>query len=188
MPRTPLTCLDDIARLLAGSGTRLYGGEAISQLQHALQSAHAAEQAGASAALITAALLHDLGHLVCEQGDDDIANGINDHHEAVAVHRLQHLFADEVLQPIALHVAAKRYLCAVQPGYHAALSPASQASLALQGGVMSAAACQRFAARPWAADAVLLRHCDDLAKDPAASPPSLAHYLAIAANVLKATP
>src|SRR5574343_1296905 len=184
----PLNTLDELAAVLADSGNRLYGGEAVSQLAHALQGAQAAEQDGASPALITAALLHDLGHLVCEQGDDDIANGINDHHEAVAVHSLQHLFADEVLQPIALHVAAKRYLCAVQSGYHAALSPASQASLALQGGVMNAAACQRFAARPWAADALTLRRCDDLAKDPAASPPPLAHYLAIAANVLKATP
>ena len=132
----PLNTLDELAAVLADSGKCLYGGEAVSQLAHALQGAQAAEQDGASPALIVATLLHDLGHLVCEQGDDDIANGINDHHEAVAVQVLRRLFGDEVLQPIALHVAAKRYLCASDPAYLAGLSPASRASLALQGGTM----------------------------------------------------
>lgn len=184
----PLNTLDDIAALMADSGRHLYGGEAVSQLAHALQGAQAAEQDGASPALIVATLLHDLGHLVCEQGDDDIANGINDHHEAVAVQVLRRLFGDEVLQPIALHVAAKRYLCATDPVYLAGLSPASRASLALQGGVMDSTACQRFARHPYAADALRLRRYDDAAKTPGLATPPLAHYLAMAATLLKDTP
>ena len=184
----PLNTLDELAAVLAVGGNRLYGGEAVSQLAHALQGAQAAEQDGASPALIVATLLHDLGHLVCEQGDDDIANGINDHHEAVAVQVLRRLFGDEVLQPIALHVAAKRFLCATDPAYLAGLSPASRASLALQGGAMDAAACQRFCRHPHAADALRLRRYDDAAKTPGLATPPLAHYLAIAATLLKDTP
>lgn len=186
MSHSPLNSLEQVAALLSEHGVRLYGGEAISQLEHALQAALAAEQDGASDALITAAFLHDLGHLVCEQGDDDVANGINDHHEAVATQVLRSLFADDVLQPIALHVAAKRYLCSIEPGYHASLSDASRASLALQGGAMDAAACARFARHPHAADALRLRRYDEQAKTPGLVTPPLAHYLAIAARAIQA--
>jgi len=180
--------LEHITHLLATRGVNQYGREAVSQLEHALQCAQWAEKSGETPATVAAALLHDLGHLVCEQGDDDIANGINDHHEAVAVQVLRRLFGDEVLQPIALHVAAKRFLCATDPAYLAGLSPASRASLALQGGVMDAAACQRFCRHPHAADALRLRRYDDAAKTPGLATPPLAHYLAIAATLLKDTP
>jgi len=80
--------LDALFEHLSDQGTALYGGEAVSQLEHALQSAQAAEKSGADAALITAALLHDLGHILCQQADDDLARGINDHHEALAVQAL----------------------------------------------------------------------------------------------------
>uniref|UniRef100_UPI000B325EAA HD domain-containing protein n=1 Tax=Aquitalea pelogenes TaxID=1293573 RepID=UPI000B325EAA len=114
--------LDEVFELLSRRGTALYGGEAVSQLEHALQSALAAEQSGADASLITAALLHDIGHIVCEQGDDDVANGVDDHHEAVAVQLLSTLFGEDVCLPIALHVAAKRYLCHSEAGYLDSLS------------------------------------------------------------------
>ncbi|MDC7700326.1 phosphonate degradation HD-domain oxygenase [Vogesella indigofera] len=178
--------LDDLFTQLATQGHSLYGGEAVSQLEHALQSALAAEQAGASDALITAALLHDVGHIVTGQRDDDITNGLDDHHEAVAVQVLGTLFDDEVLMPIALHVAAKRYLCATRRDYLTSLSNASRQSLVLQGGPMSASEVQRFACRPHANAAIALRHYDDIAKTPALPTPPLQHYQAIAANVLKA--
>ncbi|GHD58278.1 phosphonate degradation HD-domain oxygenase [Jeongeupia chitinilytica] len=176
--------LENLLRHQAGA---LYGGEAISQLAHALQSAECAERDGAPAALITAALLHDIGHLVAEQGDDDIADGIDDRHEQVGVAALKTLFADDVIAPIALHVAAKRYLCAVEPGYLAALSAASRASLALQGGVMDGLEADRFAANPHARAAVALRRWDDEAKVAGKTTPPLAHFLAIARSAARAT-
>jgi predicted HD phosphohydrolase len=149
--------LDEVFELLSRRGTALYGGEAVSQLEHALQSALAAEQSGADASLITAALLHDIGHIVCEQGDDDVANGVDDHHEAVAVQLLSTLFGDEVCLPIALHVAAKRYLCHSEAGYLDSLSSASRLSLACKAGRCPQAEAERFIRRPHAAAALALR-------------------------------
>jgi len=180
--------LDALFEHLSDQGTALYGGEAVSQLEHALQSAQAAEKSGADAALITAALLHDLGHILCQQADDDLARGINDHHEALAVQALSLLFDDAVLLPIALHVAAKRYLCSTCAGYLATLSAASHQSLQLQGGPMSPAEAVRFARHPQAQAALALRACDDAAKIPGLPTPALPHYQAIAAKVLKACP
>ena len=110
----------------------------MTQLEHALQSATLAEAAGADAALITAALLHDLGHLLNDQGETPTARGIDDVHQYFALPFLRPLFDDDVLEPIRLHVDAKRYLCATRPGYHDALSADSKRSLALQGGVYTA--------------------------------------------------
>ncbi len=104
--------LDDIEPLFAAKGDRMYAGEPVTQLQHALQSAQLAEQSGADAALIVAALLHDLGHMVNDQGETPTLRGIDDRHEYVALPFLRALFDDAVLQPIRLHVDAKRYLCA----------------------------------------------------------------------------
>ncbi|WP_148715449.1 phosphonate degradation HD-domain oxygenase [Chitinolyticbacter meiyuanensis] len=177
---------NDLEHCLA-SADALYGGEAITQLQHALQSAQCAERDGADAALITAALLHDVGHLLAKQGDDDVGHGIDDRHEAIAVTALKPWFAEDVLAPIALHVAAKRYLCAVEPGYHDALSPASQASLRLQGGVMASAEAERFAAGRHAEAAVRLRRWDDEAKVVDKTTPPLSHYLAVARSVALTT-
>ncbi|AOY02103.1 phosphonate degradation HD-domain oxygenase [Jeongeupia sp. USM3] len=169
-----------LEELLAGAGASRYGGEAISQLEHALQSAECAERDGASASLITAALLHDVGHLVAGQDDDDLAKGIDDRHEQTGIAALRKLFGEDVLAPIALHVSAKRYLCAAEPGYLAGLSDASRLSLALQGGVMGAAEAGRFARNPHAVAAVALRRWDDEAKVVGKTTPGLAHYLAIA--------
>jgi len=82
----------------------------------------------------------------------------------------------EVIQPIALHVAAKRYVCAVEPGYLDGLSDASRLSLQLQGGPYSAPDAARFIARLYAADAVRLRRYDDLAKVVGAAAPDFAAY------------
>ena len=175
----------DLCALLENAGSRLYGGEAISQLEHALQSAHFAQQAGGDTHAICAALLHDIGHIVAEQRDDDLANGMNDQHEALAIPLLKPLFGEAICAPIALHVAAKRYLCAIEADYYANLSPASQASLQLQGGVMTPEEVARFAANPYAEAAVFLRRCDDQAKIPQFVTPPSAYFLDLPATLCK---
>lgn len=168
-----------ITSLLATRGDDLYGGEAVSQRAHALQCANLAEQAGASPALITASLLHDLGHLLHQLGDDPAAQGRDDVHQYIALPFLRGLFGEAVLAPIRLHVDAKRYLCRVDAGYLAGLSPASRRSLELQGGIFSAGEADAFTREPYAADAVALRHWDDQAKTPGLATPDLAHFGAI---------
>jgi len=154
----------------------MYSGEPVTQLQHALQAATLAEQAGATPELICAALLHDLGHLLNPQGETPSARGIDDTHQYFAIPYLRGLFRPAVLEPIRLHVDAKRYLCATDTGYFDKLSEDSRRSLALQGGVFSAEAAAEFIARPYAADAVRLRLWDDLAKDAAMRTPALPYF------------
>ncbi|MFI5444187.1 phosphonate degradation HD-domain oxygenase [Polaromonas sp. UC242_47] len=168
----------EITDLYQTQGAVQYGAEAISQQQHALQCAHLAEQAGASPALIAAALLHDLGHLMAPRTEARTA-AIDDVHQYLAMPFLRGVFDEAVLAPIRLHVDAKRYLCQVDPHYAASLSPASQRSLALQGGPFSDDDAAVFIQQPFAADAVALRRWDDGAKDPAANPPAWAHYVAV---------
>jgi phosphonate degradation associated HDIG domain protein len=173
--------LDEIAALYAAKGHRMYSGEPVTQLQHALQSAQLAEHDGASDELIVAAFFHDVGHLINDQGETPTLRGVDDLHQYTAVPFLRPLFPARVLDSIALHVDAKRYLCATRPGYLEALSADSQRSLALQGGVFSAAEAARFIARPGAEDAVRLRQWDDRAKSAGAPTPPLVHFIARAA-------
>lgn len=163
--------------LLRERGNSAYGGEAVTQGEHALQSAWLAEQAGASPASITAALLHDLGHLVHHLPDDSPEQGIDDHHEVIAARRLSKMFDPAVVEPIRLHVAAKRYLCAVEPGYWESLSVPSRTSLELQGGPMSREEVDRFRENPHCDAAVSLRRWDDLAKTADLVTPSLDHFV-----------
>ncbi|HKW81645.1 MAG TPA: HD domain-containing protein [Casimicrobiaceae bacterium] len=171
--------LAGICQLFDRGGARMYSGEAVTQLEHALQTAHAAECAGADPALVTAALLHDLGHLLNDQGETPTARGVDDVHQYAALPFLRPLFGDDVLEPIRLHVDAKRYLCATEPDYYAALSDDSKRSLALQGGRYDAKDAADFAARPGAARAVRLRRWDDAAKTAGRTTPPLEHFAAI---------
>src|SRR5262249_42166074 len=125
--------------LFAERGSAEYGGEAVSQTEHALQSAWAAEKAGADSAPITAALLHDVGHLLHRLPENCAEMGVDDRHEELGARWLQRHFGPEVSEPVRLHVPAKRYLCAIEPGYLERLSPASNLSLRLQGGVFTPA-------------------------------------------------
>ena len=174
--------LDDIALLFARHGATQYSGEPVTQTEHALQTAWFAEQSGADAQLITAALLHDLGHLLHDHGQTPTARGIDDLHQFSALPFLRGLFAERVLDAIRWHVDAKRYLCATRAHYAAALSADSRRSLALQGGVFTADQAQAFIARPHAGEAVRLRLWDDSAKIKGLPTPGLEHYLAIAAR------
>ena len=157
-------------------GASLYFGEAVTQLEHALQAAALAEHAGASDALVVAALLHDIGHLVHGLEEHIADQGTDAHHEDVGHLWLSNHFGPAVTEPIRLHVAAKRFLCATDAAYITSLSAASLASLALQGGPMSQREVDAFAGVPWAHEATVLRLWDDEAKVPGLTVPELDHY------------
>jgi len=168
--------IPQICELFERGGHQMYSGEPVSQLEHALQSATLAEQAGAAPELVCAALLHDLGHLLNPLGETPSARGVDDTHQYFAIPYLRGLFSSAVLEPIRLHVDAKRYLCATDTGYWGRLSEDSRRSLELQGGVFSAADAAQFIARPYAADAVSLRLWDDQAKVKSMATPGLQHF------------
>lgn len=157
--------LADIRHLFDLHGSMAYSGEPVTQTEHALQTAALAEEAGATDELIAASFLHDLGHLLNVQGETPSARGIDDLHQYFALPFLRRGFSDAVLEPIRLHVDAKRCLCAIDPGYFGKLSADSVRSLQLQGGVFSDAQAREFLLKPYAGDAVSLRRWDDLAKD-----------------------
>lgn len=168
----------DIVTLLQERGQQQYGMEAISQLEHALQCANLAEHSGETPETVVAALLHDLGHLLAAERDHQIEHDTtkDDLHQYMALPFLRGLFPDAVLEPIRLHVDAKRYLCLIDPGYWSDLSPASKHSLEQQGGVFSEPEAEAFMAFPFASEAVRLRRYDDLAKVVGKAVPNLHHY------------
>jgi phosphonate degradation associated HDIG domain protein len=174
--------LPDIQALFAQRGGEQYTGEPVTQLEHALQTAWRAERDEADDELVTAALLHDLGHLLHDLGATPTLQGVDDIHQFRALPFLRGLFGEGVLAAIRLHVDAKRYLCATRAGYFAALSDDSKRSLALQGGIFNEAQAQAFIAQPGAPQAVRLRVWDDLAKTAGLATPALAHYLERAAR------
>tara|TARA_R110000787_G_scaffold201997_1_gene312806 strand:+ start:209 stop:769 length:561 start_codon:yes stop_codon:yes gene_type:complete len=170
-----MTTVDRLFEILEVEGKARYGMEAIDQLDHALQCAAQAERESAGAALITAALLHDIGHLVHKLG---IAaeRGIDDRHEALGEKLLRKMFNEDVVLPVALHVDAKRYLCTAEPGYFDRLSGGSVRSLELQGGPFSANEATDFIARPGGEAAVRLRRWDEDAKVKGKRSPPLEHF------------
>ena len=169
--------IDEIQTLLTERGEGLYGGEAVTQTEHALQCATLAEAEGAQPGLIAAALLHDIGHFL----ETDFHLGLNmsedQYHENLGEAFLTEWFKSEVTDPVKLHVAAKRYLCTVDDQYFDCLSAASVKSLQLQGGPMSRWDVEAFEANVHWRDAVRLRKWDDRAKDPKAKTPDVAHFL-----------
>lgn len=167
--------VDEILVLYETRGARMYGSEPVSQSEHALQCAMLAAKGGASAELIAAAFLHDVGHLIAEL-PHTLERESDDVHQYLPIPFLRGTFSDAVLEPIRLHVDAKRYLCRVDAGYWDALSPASKHSLELQGGTFDALFADRFLARPFAWDAIRLRRWDDTAKDAGRAIPSLREF------------
>jgi gamma-butyrobetaine dioxygenase len=168
--------IDAIFALYSVAGEAAYRGEAVSQLEHALQAAHAAERAGAADALVVASLLHDYGHYVHDMDGHDILRGVHDHHDRIGAGALAAVFPPAVTEPVRLHIEAKRYLCATDPGYLAALSPGSAFSLRVQGGPHTDAEAQAFAAVPYALDAAQVRRWDDTAKIAGMRTPDLEHF------------
>lgn len=179
--------IDRIIQLFEERGADRYGGEEVTQTEHALQAALAAEKDDAPPTMIAAALMHDLGHLLHNLPEDCADQGVDDEHENLAVRWLERFFGPEVTEPIRLHVAAKRYLCATKPGYHEELSEASKTSLRIQGGPFSAMEVEDFEAHPFSREAVQLRIWDDVAKVKNLPTPNIEHYRPILEQSAKTT-
>ncbi|MET8635053.1 TauD/TfdA family dioxygenase [Streptomyces sp. NPDC004680] len=170
--------LEPLVEMFAGAGTAEYLGEPVTMAQHMLQAGARAEAAGAPPHLVAAALLHDLGHVDGEVVTGlDLMAGTDNRHSHTGADLLGRWFGPEVTEPVRLHVAAKRYLCAVEPDYYDQLSEASKYTLKVQGGVMTAEQAAEFAALPGASDAVAVRRWDEEAKDPNADTPPFEHFL-----------
>ena len=159
-------------------------GEGVSQLEHAIQCAAFAERDGAAQALVASTFLHDIGHLLHDLPQDVADSGIDTRHESVGSAWLSQHFGLEVTEPVRLHVAAKRYLASVEPGYFDRLSDASRLSLTLQGGPMDPAQARRFEAEPFFADAVRLRRWDEEGKIVGYEGPAAAYFVAICRGCL----
>jgi phosphonate degradation associated HDIG domain protein len=169
--------VDEILALYAARGTAAYAPERVSQTEHALQTARQAVLANAPELLVVAALLHDVGHLLSDLDEATLAEqNLDGQHDARGAAFLGRFFRPEVVRPVGLHVAAKRYLCAVASGYVDRLSPASTHSLAVQGGPMSPRDIAAFERRVGARDAVALRRWDEAAKVPGLRVPGLDWY------------
>jgi len=169
--------LSQIAELIELRADGQYGLAHINKRQHALQAAWLAEKAGLSDAMVAAALLHDIGHMVHDLGQNPADDGVDGKHERLGHEFLTGMFGPEVTEPVRLHVTAKRYLCAVEPYYFAKLSRDSVLSLTLQGGPMSAEEVAEFEAVAEYADAVQLRRFDEQAKVKGLETPPAAHFL-----------
>jgi gamma-butyrobetaine dioxygenase len=164
--------VEKLLALYEDLGRAQYGNEAVSQTEHALQCAALAEAEDADDALIAAALLHDVGHLLAKPATRDS----DDMHERIGWGFLKANFGPGVSEPVRLHVEAKRYLCAVDAAYFGILSPASVHSLELQGGRHSSAEALDFEKVEFHKDAINLRRWDDRAKDPLAKTRPFANY------------
>ena len=167
----------ELLQIFTGRATRRYGLSEINQLQHALQTAWHAETEGCTPATVLASLLHDVGHMIHDLGEDPASRGVDDVHEELGAKWLADRFGPDVVEPVRLHVSAKRYLCATESDYFSKLAPDSVRSLNLQGGVMSADEVAGFRKLPYWEEAVRLRRYDELAKDPRATTPDFDHYL-----------
>ena len=158
-----MNTMDQIHAAFARRGHESYG-EGVNLADHSIQCAAFAQRDGAQPALIAAALLHDIGHMLHDLPEDVADSGIDTQHESLGSVWLSQYFGAEVTEPVRLHVAAKRYLAATEPGYFDKLSDASQLSLKLQGGPMPDAQARAFEAQAFFADAVRLRRWDEEGK------------------------
>jgi [1-hydroxy-2-(trimethylamino)ethyl]phosphonate dioxygenase len=173
-----------IADIFERRGTESYLGEEVTMSEHMLQGARLAEKEGAEEELVAAALLHDIGHYTNEFGEDYIEQGIDNLHDEAGARVLEPFFPPVATECVRLHVAAKRYLCATDPGYFGKLSPASVATLKLQGGPMSAAEAAEFERNPYHREAVRVRLWDEGGKVPGLATPSFAHYAPLLQRVV----
>jgi predicted HD phosphohydrolase len=180
--------VDDLLEAMSRSAAHTYGGEAVSELEHALQCAELAASAGADDELVLACLLHDVGRYFADQSlisdgtgspamaRPATAGAVTRGHQEVGRELLAPWMPARVAWCVGAHADAKRYLCATEPAYQAHLSPVSRRTLVLQGGVMSPAEAAMFGAQPWAPDAIALRRWDDAAKVAGKPTPSLAAW------------
>lgn len=179
--------ISQIELLFRTRGAGMYAGEPVTQLEHALQTAHQALSERAPAPLVVAALLHDVGHLLHDHDENCAKDGIDDQHEGEAARWLSQWFPADVVEPVRLHVSAKRYRCATDSEYFMHLSAASKLSLKLQGGPFSRAEIHDFEANPFFESALRLRSWDEQAKEPNAQTPPLSSFLPLVRDVLQSS-
>jgi phosphonate degradation associated HDIG domain protein len=170
-----------ITNLFAQSGNDAYFGEPVTQIEHALQCAQLAEQAGADSDTVKAALLHDIGHLLPVESAEGYMDGYGtiDHERLGADYLRQLGYSEKVAQLIENHVNAKRYLVFKNPKYFARLSEASLKTLEFQGGPMSDDEAAAFEANPYFKGILQLRSWDEQAKIPGLPTPGIDYYLAM---------
>jgi predicted HD phosphohydrolase len=173
---------EEIANLFDARGHEAYG-EGVSIAEHCLQTAALARSQSAGCGLVVAALLHDIGHFT-EAPDD--AFGYHKHDRSGGIW-LAARFPSVVSEPVRLHVAAKRYLCAVEPDYFDRLSMPSRYSLAKQGGPLTSEEVAEFARHPFSGSAVRLRRWDDCGKIAGMVVPPLESYRQTIAMALEET-
>jgi gamma-butyrobetaine dioxygenase len=184
--------VDAIAEMFTSEGAADYLGEPVTVAEHLLQAGARAQAAGAPPALVAAALLHDVGHLrgADAQADDselsgrELMAGTDNNHGDRGAAWLAQWFPASVTEPVRLHVAAKRYLCATEPSYFGQLSEASVYTLTVQGGPMTDAEACEFERSPHTVGAIAVRRWDDQAKDPSADVPGLDYYRPLLASLL----
>jgi phosphonate degradation associated HDIG domain protein len=171
--------ISKISNLFKEKGETEYYGEKVSITDHVLQAAYWAEKRNLTQSLIVGGLLHDIGHLVSDSGEDYLDKGNDNSHEFIGFKYLSQFMPPEVTLPIKLHVSAKRYLCTTDIAYFSELSNASKKSFYLQGGEMNATEKKRFEGQKFFKEAIALRKCDDAAKNPNFTTPSLKYYFGI---------
>jgi phosphonate degradation associated HDIG domain protein len=171
-----MTLIEEIQTIFTRRGGSAYFGEGVSVTEHALQAARLAQLADAPPALVVAALLHDIGHLLADVPDDLDEWREDARHEETGGHWLAARFPPTVAEPVRLHVPAKRFLCATDPEYFSKLSPASVVTLKLQGGPMTPSEVDRFRAESYHRQAVQVRQWDDEAKVVGLVTPHIAAY------------
>jgi putative nucleotidyltransferase with HDIG domain len=157
---------ENVINLLFSNGGSEYIGEPVTKLEHMVQSAEIAEEMGLREDLVLAALLHDIGH-ICEpttESNNMGGLGLQDHEFIGATFLQSRGFSDIVIQSVALHVAAKRYLCYKYPEYLSMLSDASLQTLALQGGSMTESEAIVFEQNPYLNEIIAVRRIDEQAK------------------------
>ena len=141
----------------------LYIGEELTMSEHMIQTAMLAEKNKCTNDLICSSLLHDYGHFVLEDPNQLVSNHIDGNHETIGANYLKEYFSNEIIEPILLHVDAKKYL-ARNKKYFDDLSEASKTSLKLQGGIMSDNEAKQFEKNKNYKNAIKLRRFDEGAK------------------------
>jgi gamma-butyrobetaine dioxygenase len=183
--RSAVEFIDHLAQLFeVGAGAQA-SADGLSNAAHMLQTAAAARAAGVHDALVAAALLHDVGHWLRPSQAHGKGGQGDAHHEILGAEHLAQYFGKEVTEPVRMHVAAKRYLCAREPAHLAALSLGSTRSLELQGGPMSDAEAKRFEQSPGHQDAVSLRRWDEYGKSPSLEVPPFAKYRDLLSSLMR---
>lgn len=161
----PQAAVEQVFALYRAHGDADYIGEPVSQLEHMWQAAALAQAAGAEEEVVLAAFFHDLGHLCTVAEAPSMAGfGVVDHERLGADYLRGHGFSERLARLVESHVQAKRYLTYKYPSYRVQLSVASRATLAFQGGVMSAAEAAAFEQDPDADTMLQLRQWDEQAK------------------------